>query len=135
VAHAETGAGRLHGTWDVLLTVRNCDTEAPMATIRELATFDGDGTLTSSTAGLPPATKTPGHGVWHHVWGQTYRYSFKFFRFDAAGAFVGWAVVRQQAVVDYRGNDYTSAGTIELYTAAGSVFFRGCSTTTATRFH
>ena len=134
VAHAGTGAGRLAGTWDVTLTVRNCATGDPVATLRELATFDGAGTVVSSTAGLPAATKTPGHGVWRIVARRTYSFSFKFFRFDAAGVFLGWTVIRQEAVLDHGGDDYTSAGTAEIYNAAGTLVASGCSTTIATRF-
>jgi hypothetical protein len=42
--------------------------------------------VVSSTAALSPATKTPGHGVWSHLWDHTYAYGFKFFRFDATAA-------------------------------------------------
>jgi hypothetical protein len=38
------------GTWDVTLTVRNCTTGIPVATIRELTTFDGAGTVIGSTS-------------------------------------------------------------------------------------
>jgi hypothetical protein len=135
MAHAqENGAGRLDGTWDIALTVRNCATGDGLFTVRELATFSRGGTMVSSTAALAPATKTPGHGVWSHVTGQTYAYSFKFFRFDSAGAFAGWTVIRQQAVLDADGNQYSAAGGAEVYSTAGTLVATGCSTTAAARF-
>jgi hypothetical protein len=133
-AQAQAGGGRIDGTWDITLTVRNCSTGAAIVTITELTTFHFGGTLTSSTAGLPQAAKTPGHGVWSHVSDQTYAYSLKFLRFDAAGAYIGWAVVRQQAVLDLTGDEYTAAGGIEFYNTAGGLVMAGCSTTSATRF-
>jgi hypothetical protein len=130
-----TGAGRLDGTWDIVLTLRNCTTGGIGATFRELATFDRGGTMVSSTSAFSQATKTPGHGVWQHLAGQTYTYSFKFFRFDAAtGAFLGWTVIRQEAVLDSSGDAYTAAGGASVYSKEGVEVASGCSTTEATRF-
>ena len=135
VANAQTGVGRIHGTWDISLTVRNCATGQPLATILELATFNRDGTMISSTTGLPQATKTPGHGAWSHVTAFSYAYAFKFFRFDATtGVLVGWTVIRQEAVVDPSGDTYTAEGGAEVYNASGALVARGCSTTSASRF-
>jgi hypothetical protein len=133
---AWTGLSTLPGTWDVTLTVRNCTTGAPLATIQELATFDGAGTVTSSTSApmFPPATKTPGHAVWRRLSLRAYSYSFKFFRFDAAGVFLGWTVIRQRAVLSPHGNECTSQGGAEVYNTAGILIATGCSTSTATRF-
>lgn len=133
-ADAQAGGGRIDGTWDITLTVRNCTTGAPIVTISELATFHVGGTLTSSTTGFPQSAKTPGHGVWSHVSDQTYAYSLKFFRFDAAGAYTGWSVARQQALLDSKGDEYTSEGGIEVYNVAGTLVMTGCSTSVATRF-
>jgi hypothetical protein len=55
VAHAQ-GGGRPTGTWDIVLTVRDCTTGKTRATIRELATFSHGGTMISSTTGFPQAT-------------------------------------------------------------------------------
>jgi hypothetical protein len=130
----QQGGGRLDGTWDVVLTPYNCSTGAPFNSIRELATFSVGGTVVASTAGLSPATKTPGHGVWSHVSGRAYAYTYKFFRFDASGAAIGWAIVHQDAALDSSGDNYTSQGGIDFYNNTGAYLFSGCSTTTATRF-
>lgn len=134
IAYAESDAGRLSGTWDVLLTVRNCATGDALTTIRELATFDGAGAVVTSTTGFPPSTKTPGHGTWHREGGRKYSYSFKFFRFDTAGVLAGWTVIRQQAVLEHGGHGYAAEGGAEVYSTAGVLVATGCSTTTATRF-
>jgi hypothetical protein len=135
VARAQNNAaGPIIGTWDVTLTVRNCATGQALATIRELATFSRGGTLVTSTAGVPPAAKTPGHGVWRHLTDHTYAYCFKFFRFDGAGALTGWSIVSQEALVNAGGDDYTSEGGIVIYNTAGDEVGRGCSTISATRF-
>jgi hypothetical protein len=92
------------------------------------------GTLLDSTSGIPQALKTPGHGVWSHVSGRTYSFSFKSFSFDAGGNFTGWTIIRHQAYLNLRATAYTSAGTAEVYDPNGNLIFTGCSSTTATRF-
>jgi hypothetical protein len=74
--------------------------------------------VVSSTAALSPATKTPGHGVWSHLWDHTYAYGFKFFRFDATGALVGWTVIRQEAILDQKGDEYTAVGGAQAFDTA-----------------
>ncbi len=126
--------GRLEGTWDVQVTIRNCQTDAAIRTFASLTTFMSGGTALDSTSGIPQGLKTPGHGIWSHVTGKTYRFSFKFFSFDAGGNFTGWTIIRHQAQLNSRATRYTSAGTAEVYDPTGNLIFTGCSTTTATRF-
>lgn len=128
------GGGRLDGTWDVQLTVRNCQTGAIVRTFPEINTFIFGGTMINSTSGVPPTTKTPGQGVWSHVSGNTYQFSFKFFNFDGAGFLSGWTTISQEATLNADGTEYTSEGTVEAFNASGVSVFKGCSTTTATRF-
>ena len=58
---------RLVGTWDVQVTLRNCQTGAPIRTFASIGTFMYRGTALDSTSGIPQALKTPGQGVWSHV--------------------------------------------------------------------
>ena len=131
---AQGGGGRLEGTWDVQVTIRNCQTGAGIRTFASLTEFMFGGTLIDTTSGTPQAQRSPGHGVWEHVRGDTYRFSFKAFNFDAAGNFTGWTKISHEAMLDSKGNEYSSAGTSEIYAPNGTLLFTGCSTTTATRF-
>lgn len=87
-----------------------------------------------STSGMAQSLRTPGHGIWSHVSGDTYRFSFKTFSFDAGGTFTGWAKITHEAQLDSNGDQFTSAGTSEVYAPNGTLLFTGCSSTTATRF-
>jgi hypothetical protein len=128
------GGGRLEGTWDVQVTIRNCQTGAEIRSFASLTMFMFGGTMIDSTSGIPQALKTPGQGVWSHVSGDTYRFSFKSFSFDPAGNFTGWTKITHEAALDSNGNQYSSAGTAEFYAPNGTLISTGCSTTTATRF-
>ena len=130
----KSGGGRLEGTWDVQVTIRSCQTGAEIRTFASLTTFMFGGTTLDSTSGIPQALKTPGQGVWSHVSGNTYRFSFKSFSFDPAGNFTGSTKITHEAALDSNGTEYSSAGTAEVYDPNGNLMFTGCSTTTATRF-
>ena len=130
----QRGGGRLVGTWDVQVTLRNCQTGAAIRTFPSLTTFMSGGTTLDSTSGIPQARKTPGQGVWSHLSGNIYRFSFKSFSFDAVGNFTGWTIIRHEATLNSKATEYTSAGTAEVYDPNGNLIFPGCSTTTAIRF-
>lgn len=129
-----SGGGRLEGTWEEQVTIRNCQTGAAIRTFASVSTFMSDGTMLDSTSGTPQALKTPGHGVWSHVADNTYRFKFKSFSFDDAGNFTGWTVISHEAHLDRGADEFESAGTAEVYAPNGNLVFTGCSTTASTRF-
>lgn len=125
--------GKLEGTWDVRVTIRNCQTGAEIRSFASVTTFMFGGTMIDSTSGMPQALRTPGHGVWSHERGDNYLFSFKTFNFDGAGNNTGWTKITH--VADFEnGDQYSSAGTSEVYAPNGTLVATGCSTTTATRF-
>jgi len=134
-SRSESGRGdRLEGTWDVQVTIRNCQTGAAIRTFASITTFMSGGTLLDSTSGIPQALKTPGHGVWSHTGGRNYRFKFKSFSFDASGNFTGWTIITHEGHLNRRADESESAGTAEIYAPNGNLIATGCSTTTATRF-
>jgi len=130
----QDGGGRLDGTWDVVLTARNCQTGTAITSFPEVATFMSGGTMIDSTSGLAQSLKTPGQGIWSHVSGNTYRFSFKSLNFNAAGSFTGSTRVTHELTLNSEANEYTSAGTADIFDANGVLIATRCSTTTATRF-
>ncbi len=126
--------GRLGGTWDVQLTPRNCVTGVAVANpFPEVVTFSFGGTMLDSTSGLAQSLKTPGQGIWSHVSGDTYHFSFKSLNFNSGGTFIGWTIVTHDVTLNSQATEYTSAGTAEIYDTSGSLQVTRCSTTTATR--
>lgn len=128
------GGSRLEGTWDVRVTLRNCQSGAEIRSFDSLGIFMSGGTMIDSTSGIPQALKTPGKGIWSHIRGNTYRFKFKVFLFDADGNYAGYQVIDHEAWLDQSADSYESAGTAEFYAPNGFLFMTGCSTTTATRF-
>lgn len=131
---SRSGGGNFSGTWEVAVTIRNCQTWAAIRTFPSVTTFMHGGTLIDSTSAMPQSRKTPGHGVWSHAGGNTYSFSFKVFNFDAAGNYTGWQTVRQTAYLDPLRDEYFSRGTSEIFDPNGNLLMTGCSSTTAARF-
>jgi hypothetical protein len=134
-AHIQSRGGqRIVGTWDVQVSVRACQTGAEIRTFESLEHFNVGGTMQDVSSGFAPGRQTPGIGVWSHLGGNAYSFSFKSFAFDAGGNFSGWTIVRHEITLNSKADGFTSEGTAEFYDAGGNLLFTGCSRNTATRF-
>jgi hypothetical protein len=129
----QSGGGRLEGTWNARVAITNCQTGGEIRSFDSIGTFMSGGTMLDSTSGVPQALKTPG-GRLEPRRREHIKFSFKSFSFDAAGNFTGWTIVRHEAVLDSRGDEYSSSGTAEFYAPNGTLVFTGCSTQAAARF-
>ena len=132
-AQENLGGGRLAGTWDVRVTIRNCQTGGEIMSFDSITQFMQGGMLLDSTSSIPQSQKTPGQGIWRHVQGNTYRFTFKAFHFDAAGNYVEYRIVTHDAEMDPSGDSYSSAGTVRFFSPDGTLMRSGCSSTTAKR--
>lgn len=128
------GGGRLTGTWDAAVTIRNCATGDAIATFASIGTFNFGGTFIGSSAGLPQAARTPEHGVWRHIEGNTYMMRFKTFSFNAAGAATGYSIVTHQIELAPKADAYVSEGIAQHYLLNGTQVGQGCSDAVGTRF-
>ena len=132
-ARGSTGGGRLDGSWNVRVSITNCQTGAVVRSFDSMTQFMTGGTLIDSTSYVPQALKTPGQGIWEHTTGQDYRFKIKAFTYDTAGNYTGYTVVQHDANLAFTGDYYESQGTLEVHSPAGVIVATGCSTTTATR--
>ena len=125
----------LVGSWDVLVTARDCETGAPIPFIPifpAIMTYDQGGTMQETDLGAPGLVRLPGHGVWRRN-GQQYAAAFRFLNFGPDRTFLGKNVIRSAISISQSGDEYSSTDTLEIIGANGEVV-TGCSTTTATRF-
>ncbi len=147
---ADSGLG---GVWLVEVTLRNCETGAPLGpSFASLVTFHRGGTITESAGSLSfaPGQRSPGHGVWDFIGGRTYSQdmialilfdtppNFPGPGFDASlpvspGFFAGWQTISQ--TVELSGADhFTSTGSNAFWTSDGTPYRTGCSTAVGQRF-
>ena len=128
------GGGRLTGTWDAAVTLRNCATGEPINSFASIANFNQGGTYLGSTSGLPQSSRTPEHGVWAHISGRTYRFKFKSFNFNAAGTAISYSVVEHDIELNESADAYTSEGTAKFFLMNGTQVGQGCSDAIGSRF-
>src|SRR5688500_15326557 len=64
----------LVGTWMVEVTLRNCETNAPLHVDNALMSFHRGGTISESARGaaFAPGQRGAGHGSWVHTGAHTY---------------------------------------------------------------
>ncbi len=129
-------APTLEGSWNVLVTQRNCTTSVPIGTNPAMVTFMQGGTMMEAASRIAPSLKASGHGVWSRVseFHPQYTSAFQFFRFNADGTYAGRQIVRQQIELNADGNSFTSSATAQILDVNGNVIQNNCSNGVGTRF-
>ena len=133
-AQSESQAGRIEGTWRVQLTVRNCQTGEPLRSFPTLFIFGQGGTLSITTAGLPPALSTPGVGVWGHTNGNTYSAVSEAFVFSPAGTWIQTHRLTRAIELSSDANEFTDTVTLEIFDTNRNLIATGCGTSAGRRF-
>jgi hypothetical protein len=132
--NSESQAGRIEGTWRLLITVRDCQTGAEQRTFPALFAFAKGGILTETTAGQPPALSTPGFGVWRHMDGHSYSAVFEYFIFNPAGAWIQTHRFTRAIELDKDADAFTDTIKLEIFDTSGNLIVKGCGTSVALRF-
>jgi hypothetical protein len=154
VAAAQNPAEALAGAWVIQVTLRNCATNAPLGPpFNSLVSFHRGGTVSESAGGttFAPGQRSPGHGTWTHLGGNTFRQRMAaLINFDTApnlpgtpgfnpslpvspGFLAGGQTVTHTVTVT-DANHLTSTGTNQFFKSDGTPYRSGCSTATAFRF-
>jgi len=131
---AKGGGGRLVGTWDAKVQIKDCTTGVVSETFDSIASFNQGGTSVGSTAGRPQSSRTPEHGVWRHLAGNTYIFKAKSFSFNPMGVAFGYVILTHEVVLDESGDSYTSEGGVTVHALNGTQIGSGCSSAVGTRF-
>lgn len=126
----------IEGVWSARVDITDCGSGNPLGlSFDAMSLFGGDGSFHDTNANtLTPRSNA--FGYWQRVKGNNYRFAFRVFHFDLAGTYLGYQVVRHDAVLARDGRSYRSEGTAEFFNPDGTPRppVRGCSKTTATRF-
>ena len=124
------GAHSPEGTWDLNVTVVNCQTGALIRTVNSLQMYSHDGSLTETAN---TATRGGSVGKWTHVDGDTYTTQFWFFRYNPDGTFKSMAEGLNKLELSGDGTHFTASGSVTDYDALGNVLSVGCVTHAARR--
>ena len=133
VRPAQSGkAGKIEGTWRVEVTLRNCQTGAPIRTIQAMNTYLRGGSMLETGSSSP--IRSPGHGIWQHTGGRNFTATFIFFRFNPDGTYAGPQKVTRNIEVGEDGNEFTATSSVEILDVNDNLIATGCATETARRF-
>ena len=124
---------QLVGTWDTLVSARDCATGDVLRTFPALNSFLPGGVLIDTTTASAPSLRTSGHGTWSHTGGRTYRAFSLAFLFSPTATFVGTQTIEQSIEVGDDPNEFFSTATSRLIdNATGAVTVR-CATAVGRR--
>jgi len=133
----------LEGTWQAVVTLRDCATLAPRAPFASLLTFARGGTLTETTANaaFQPGQRSPGHGVWSFAGVNHFRAAsnaYILFDSEANPPVPGFQHGQQRITQDIRiaadPDVFTSVATVQFFDAAGQALATACATAVAHRY-
>ena len=129
---ASAPANRIVGLWLADVALGSCQGGPAFVAFQGLNTYHAGGTL-SDTNNTPSALRSPGHGAWKHLGGNSYASRFRIFRVLPSGQYDGHADVRTTIVLDGPGSTYGSEVRARNYNPDGS--FRGelCGVADGTR--
>ena len=133
-AVAQATPDAAEGTWEAVVTQRDCVTSATIATFRSSQVLHRGGTMTE-TNGSNPATRGPGFGNWSRNADGTYTLKFRFYRYNADGSLAGSNVVTSTRTISADGNGYTSNNQSQVRDVAGNVIATACVGDVGTRFN
>lgn len=134
-ANPQTNAqhSRIVGLWDVQVTITDCDTGDILGGFPALHKYEmgGTGQVVPATN---PARLSAHMMIWSHVEGNDYQMAIKFFRFDAAGNRIGWAVLNNEISIDDDAEEYFGLGISQTFNNDGVLLGEGCPSFQGTRF-
>jgi hypothetical protein len=120
----------VEGTWDVSVTVKNCQTGALIRTVRSLQMFSHDGSLTETANTFLRGSSL---GTWGRIDANSYTTMYWFFRYNPDGTFKSFAEALNKIELSGDGSHFTASGTIQDYDATGNPLSLGCVSHAATR--
>lgn len=131
---AKTAGDPIEGTWEAVVSARDCNTGAVLGTFSGSQIMHRGGTL-SDTNGAPPTTRGPGYGVWSAGSSAgSYTARFRFFRYNTDGSMAGSNVVTRTIVLAADGNTHTATTEAEVRSLTGAVLQKTCASDVSTRF-
>ncbi len=125
----------LEGTWQAIVTPRDCHTGVPAPfSFKALTTFMQGGTMSEYAANMDGPYRSSGHGIWKRNSRRQYTVAWTFFTFAPNGAMTGSVKVTVNKTLSQDFNSLTGDGFVQVSDPNGNIVFTGCSDETATRF-
>ncbi|MGH9693199.1 MAG: hypothetical protein ACRD5Z_03575 [Bryobacteraceae bacterium] len=129
---SESSRAGIAGLWESTVEITNCQSGTVLATFRGLGLFHRGGGLEQQNNMSPILGKTA-LGSWQYLGANHFAATFRFFRFDPNGIYIGIQKVTRDIQLDAVGNTFTSVISSTTYDVNNNIIATGCGTETATR--
>jgi len=129
-AHDEQDRQGIEGAWDVSVTIRQCDTGAPVAAIHAMNLFMRGGTLTETSNDLLRGSSL---GTWRQVSRSGYTAVFRFFTFNPDRSFAGRNKITRAIRLSADANGFVANAVFEIFDVNDNLVATGCATEKAKR--
>lgn len=127
----EAAADPIEGVWEGPVVLRDCTTQAPLASFQGAQVFHRGGTMTDTNSS-PTASRGPGFGTWVKS-GATYTVKFRFYTYDGTGAPSGVIRTTRTVTPGVTAGTATSVNTFQAFDLAGNLVRSGCGADSSTR--
>jgi hypothetical protein len=129
----------LVGTWQTRIRPRDCNSGVVLNIPPIIGVFSFHAGGTTSEYGIgpgaTPALRSPGHGVWQREPGwNAYSSAFLYYRYDAAGVYVGMQRVRSVIELGAGGDGFVGSSVVEILDANDNLLMAICAQAVGTRF-
>jgi hypothetical protein len=128
-ARDEYRRAAIYGVWDSTVTLQVCGVGTPIRSFRALNSFAQGGALVATSE----AAQQPSLGTWRWLGGRSFVAQFRFQRFDASGALLGFTEVTREIAVDANRQAFSSVASIRQLDLQGVEIGRGCALEAAQR--
>jgi len=126
---------RIVGLWDVDVTITNCANGEPLfPSFPAMHKYEQGGTGQVVPGSNNPSLLSAHMMVWNYAGYDQYQTAMKMFRFDGAGAYIGWVEVVSDVAINEDADVYEGSGIADFYNAAGSLQMTTCPVFSGTRF-
>ena len=129
---AASAIRQVEGTWMSRVTLQSPPPGVD-ANFLALNTFSRGGRLLVSSSQSLPALRSLAHGEWAWIANRRFASTMVWFRFDAAGKFVGLQRVRRELTLAPDLNSFEATDIVEVIAADGTVVATLRATESATR--
>jgi hypothetical protein len=127
-----TASQRLEGTWMSTVTLQNPPPGID-ASFLALNTFGQGGDVVVSSSQGHPTQRSLAHGEWKRIANRRFASTFTWFRFDAAGQFIGTQRVRRTLTLAPNLTTFTAMDVVEIIAPNGVFVATLNATETAAR--
>jgi hypothetical protein len=126
-------ARRIEGVWDVMVTIRDCQTGNPLTTVRARNMFIRGGTLIELNARGNPSLRQPSFGTWHMDEEGVFDAVFRYSRFNPDGTFSQTVKVTRQIRLGQDAKTFAANAAVEVFDVNDTLVQTGCAIEAATR--